>query len=137
MADVPAKRDEPKPPAEEGRTVTPRVEPWQIAPPGPPGAAIEPPPCSPSGVPFQVMTAPAAAPRFDMPPAPHEGPPPPTRPEWFVYGLNPPTQYNLGPLRAPLYRTDPNTFIGTPTPPDQLKRLEEASGYTSPEARGR
>src|SRR5262245_14215099 len=110
MADVPAKRDEPEPPA-EGRAVMPRAEPWQTAPPGPPGAAIEPPPCSPSGAPFQAMAAPVS-PRYDMPPAPHEGYPPPLPVGAFVFGTVPPRQVWEGPYRAPLYRTDPNAVIG-------------------------
>lgn len=81
------------------------------------------------------MAAPVS-PRYDMPPAPHEGYPPPLPVGAFVFGTVPPRQVWEGPYRAPLYRTDPNAVIGRPTPPDQLKRMEDAAGFTSPAARG-
>jgi len=42
--------------------------PWQTAPPGPPGAAIDPPPCSPSGVPFQATAFGAGAEEIEYTP---------------------------------------------------------------------
>ena len=130
MTDVPAKTGNGQMPA-----TTPAPLAWQTNPPGPPGAAIDPPPCSPSGVPFDLQKVIKAAPQHT---APHEGYPPPINDHggWMAFSpflLQNPQQPMA---RAPLARTDPEAKLGTETPPSQIKKLLDASGYRSPEARG-
>lgn len=104
---------------------------WQTAPPGPPGAAIEPPPCSPSGVPFQVMEAPAPLGHDFEPISPS-----PFRPGFCTFVPFVPQQHIFGPYREPLYHTDQNAMLGKPISPDQMKRLEESCHFPSLEKRG-
>ena len=129
--------DDEKPKTGNGQipTTTPTPAAWQTNPPGPPGAAIDPPPCSPSGVPFDIEKMASAAPAFT---APHEGYPPPINDKggWMAFSpflLQNPQQPMA---RAPLARTVPEAKLGTETPPSQIKKLLDASGYRSPEARG-
>jgi hypothetical protein len=126
--------DDEKPKTGNGRMpATPLA--WQTNPPGPPGAAIDPPPCSPSGVPFDVSKMASPAPAFT---APHEGYPPAINEKggWMAFSPFLLQNPNQPMAREPLARADPNAKLGTPTAPSQLKKLMDASGYKLPEARG-
>jgi len=92
---------------------------WQIAPPGPTDAAVDPPPCSPGDGAAITPRAPLADEYHAdyPPPLPHEIPFPNFVPHHLVYG----------PFAAPRYTTDPETKIGTETPAARLKELENAS----------
>ena len=83
-------------------------------------AATEPPPCSPSGVPFQVMTAPVEEKLSPMPWT--------NNPHWLD------TRYLQPPPRNEERIVNPAAaLIGPQADPQEIQRALEASGWKPPE----
>lgn len=117
-----ADEEEAKVPATTPQT-TPAPLSWQTAPPGPPGAAVDPPPCSPAGTPFIAPVATRGTGEHT-----YDGiPPPPWSPDRVMYsnGIGqPPWHPQLsGQPRGVIGMTVQPALLGKETSAKELARL--------------
>jgi hypothetical protein len=100
---------------------------WQASPPGPPGAAIDPPPCSPGG-----GIAGIAAPAFEyrsIESDPDHYPPRPTTERWLqVLNANNPFKPLTPQPRAADQVVQP-VYLAKETPQAEIDRLLQESGW--------
>jgi hypothetical protein len=96
---------------------------WQSGPPGPSGAATEPPPCSPSGQPFMATSEPMTEP--EQPPPVHLA----TNEEWGLLFTIEPDHIKFGPWPEPTEAAASSTApLGQETPRKEIERLLQESG---------
>lgn len=115
--------------------ITPAAEPWQTAPPGPPGAAVDPPPCVTPKVVAAQLQATREARASDGAPYP-----PPLNAMDFCHLVSwqapfkaaVPTPRAAG-QPSPAEVTFEPVHLGKPTPVAELEKRARAAGWKPPE----